>query len=434
MNKIVAIVGRPNVGKSTLFNRLIKKNEAIVDSESGVTRDRHYSLSDWNGKVFTLIDTGGYVTGGDDSYEKEIDTQVMIAIEECDKVIFVVDVNDGITAIDREITKLLHKSSKEVILAVNKVDKTIMTNESLEFFSLGFDKLFGISAINGSGSGELLDELVKDFELDQNDEKDNIPSFAVVGRPNAGKSSFINTLIGEERNIVKDEPGTTRDSIDTYFNKFDLNFKLIDTAGIRKKSKINTNLEFYSVVRSIKAIENCDVCLLIMDATRGFDSQIKNIFWLAHRRNKGIVILVNKWDLVKKENNSTIEFEKQIREEIKPFTDIHIIFISCLKKQRILKSLKFAIETFENRSRKIKTSKLNNDLLPIVERNPPPSNKGKFVKIKYCSQIPSHYPQFVFTSSLPQYMKEPYKRFLENKIRKLYNFTGSPVNIYSRKK
>ena len=434
MNKIVAIVGRPNVGKSTLFNRLIKKNEAIVDSESGVTRDRHYSLSDWNGKVFTLIDTGGYVTGGDDSYEKEIDTQVMIAIEECDKVIFVVDVNDGITAIDREITKLLHKSSKEVILAVNKVDKTIMTNESLEFFSLGFDKLFGISAINGSGSGELLDELVKDFELDQNDEKDNIPSFAVVGRPNAGKSSFINTLIGEERNIVKDEPGTTRDSIDTYFNKFDLNFKLIDTAGIRKKSKINTNLEFYSVVRSIKAIENCDVCLLIMDATRGFDTQIKNIFWLAHRRNKGIVILVNKWDLVKKENNSTIEFEKQIREEIKPFTDIHIIFISCLKKQRILKSLKFAIETFENRSRKIKTSKLNNDLLPIVERNPPPSNKGKFVKIKYCSQIPSHYPQFVFTSSLPQYMKEPYKRLLENKIRKLYNFTGSPVNIYSRKK
>ena len=434
MNKIVAIVGRPNVGKSTLFNRLIKKNEAIVDSESGVTRDRHYSLSDWNGKVFTLIDTGGYVTGGDDSYEKEIDTQVMIAIEECDKVIFVVDVNDGITAIDREITKLLHKSSKEVILAVNKVDKTIMTNESLEFFSLGFDKLFGISAINGSGSGELLDELVKDFELDQNDEKDDIPSFAVVGRPNAGKSSFINTLIGEERNIVKDEPGTTRDSIDTYFNKFDLNFKLIDTAGIRKKSKINTNLEFYSVVRSIKAIENCDVCLLIMDATRGFDTQIKNIFWLAHRRNKGIVILVNKWDLVKKENNSTIEFEKQIREEIKPFTDIHIIFISCLKKQRILKSLKFAIETFENRSRKIKTSKLNNDLLPIVERNPPPSNKGKFVKIKYCSQIPSHYPQFVFTSSLPQYMKEPYKRFLENKIRKLYNFTGSPVNIYSRKK
>ena len=434
MNKIVAIVGRPNVGKSTLFNRLIKKNEAIVDSESGVTRDRHYSLSDWNGKVFTLIDTGGYVTGGDDSYEKEIDTQVMIAIEECDKVIFVVDVNDGITAIDREITKLLHKSSKEVILAVNKVDKTIMTNESLEFFSLGFDKLFGISAINGSGSGELLDELVKDFELDQNDEKDDIPSFAVVGRPNAGKSSFINTLIGKERNIVKDEPGTTRDSIDTYFNKFDLNFKLIDTAGIRKKSKINTNLEFYSVVRSIKAIENCDVCLLIMDATRGFDSQIKNIFWLAHRRNKGIVILVNKWDLVKKENNSTIEFEKQIREEIKPFTDIHIIFISCLKKQRILKSLKFAIETFENRSRKIKTSKLNNDLLPIVERNPPPSNKGKFVKIKYCSQIPSHYPQFVFTSSLPQYMKEPYKRFLENKIRKLYNFTGSPVNIYSRKK
>ena len=434
MNKIVAIVGRPNVGKSTLFNRLIKRNEAIVDSESGVTRDRHYSLSDWNGKVFTLIDTGGYVIGGDDTYEKEIDNQVMIALEECDKVIFVVDVNDGITSIDKEITKLLHKSSKEVIIAVNKVDKTTMTNESLEFYSLGFDKLFGISAINGSGTGDLLDELVKDFQIDEKNDNDDIPSFAVVGRPNAGKSSFINTLIGEDRNIVKDEPGTTRDSIDTYYNKFGLNFKLIDTAGIRKKSKINTNLEFYSVVRSIKAIENCDVCLLIMDATRDFDSQLKNIFWLAHRRNKGIVILVNKWDLVKKENKSTIEFERKIREEIKPFVDLHIIFISCLKKQRILKSLKFAVETYENRSRKIKTSMLNNDLLPIIQKNPPPSNKGKFVKIKYCSQIPSHYPQFVFTSSLPQYMKEPYKRFLENKIRKLYNFTGCPINIYSRKK
>ena len=311
MSKIVAIVGRPNVGKSTLFNRLIKKNDAIVDSESGVTRDRHYSMSDWNGKPFTIIDTGGYVMGGDDSYEKEIDTQVMIAIEECDKIIFVVDVNDGITSLDQEINKLLHKTDKKVIVAVNKVDKTTMVNDSLEFFSLGFDSVFSISAINGSGTGDLLDELVKDFEKENIDKVDDIPSFAVVGRPNAGKSSFINTIIGQERNIVKDEPGTTRDSIDTYYNKFGLNFKLIDTAGIRKKSKINDNLEFYSVVRSIKAIENCDVCLLIMDATRSFDTQIKNIFWLAHRRNKGIVILVNKWDLVNKKDESTNKFEQK---------------------------------------------------------------------------------------------------------------------------
>ena len=434
MESIVAIVGRPNVGKSTLFNRLSKNNLAIVDSESGVTRDRHYSSSDWNGKKFTIIDTGGYVSGGDDKYEKDIDNQVIIALEECDKIIFVVDVSESNNSADKEISKILHKTNKPVIVAVNKVDKNSLINESLQFYDLGFENLFSISAINGSGTGELLDELVSDFIDDNNEISNELPSFAVVGRPNAGKSSFINTIVGEERNIVKDEPGTTRDSIDTIYNKFDFNFKIIDTAGIRKKSKIDSNLEFYSVVRSIKSIEQCDVCLLIMDANRGFDSQIKNIFWLAHRRNKGIVILVNKWDLISGENKSTIEFEKKIREEIKPFTDIHIVFISCIKKQRILKSLKFAIETYNNRRRKVKTSKLNSDLLPIIERNPPPSNKGKFVKIKYCSQIPSHYPQFVFTSSLPQYMKEPYKRFLENKIRDLYNFTGSPINIYSRKK
>lgn len=434
MNKIVAIVGRPNVGKSTLFNRLIKRNEAIVDSESGVTRDRHYSLSDWNGKVFTLIDTGGYVIGGDDTYEKEIDNQVMIALEECDKVIFVVDVNDGITSIDKEITKLLHKSSKEVIIVVNKVDKTTMTNESLEFYSLGFDKLFGISAINGSGTGDLLDELVKDFEIDEKNDNDDIPSFAVVGRPNAGKSSFINTLIGEDRNIVKDEPGTTRDSIDTYYNKFGLNFKLIDTAGIRKKSKIDSNLEFYSVVRSIKSIEQCDVCLLIMDATRGFDSQIKNIFWLAHRRNKGIVILVNKWDLIEKTNNTSKDFEELIKKEIQPFDDVNILFISCIKKQRIFKSLECAIEVYKTRTKQIKTSRLNNDLLPLIQSYPPPSLKGKRIKIKYCSQLPGRYPQFVFFANLPQYVKEPYKRFLENNIRKIYGFTSVPIKIYIRKK
>ena len=332
MESIVAIVGRPNVGKSTLFNRLSKNNLAIVDSESGVTRDRHYSSSDWNGKKFTIIDTGGYVLGGDDRYEKDIDNQVIIALEECDKIIFVVDVNESNNSADKEISKILHKTNKPVVVAVNKVDKNSLINDSLEFYNLGFENLFSISAINGSGTGELLDELVNDFIDDDNEITNELPSFAVVGRPNAGKSSFINTIVGEERNIVKDEPGTTRDSIDTVYNKFDFNFKIIDTAGIRKKSKIDSNLEFYSVVRSIKSIEQCDVCLLIMDATRGFDSQIKNIFWLAHRRNKGIVILVNKWDLIEKTNNTSKDFEELIKKEIQPFDDVNILFISCINK------------------------------------------------------------------------------------------------------
>ena len=318
MNKIVAIVGRPNVGKSTLFNRLAKKNQAIVDSHSGVTRDRHYSISDWNGKTFTIIDTGGYVKGGSDSYEKEIDNQVMIAIEECDSVIFVVDVLDGINSSDRDIAKILHRTSKSVFLVVNKVDKNTMIKDSLEFYSLGFEKIYSVSAINGLGTGDFLDELVKNFNSDSEQPNLEIPSFAVVGRPNAGKSSFINSLIGEERNIVKDEPGTTRDSIDTRYNKFGFDFNLVDTAGIRKKSKINNDLEFYSVVRSIKSIEKSDVSLLMIDATRSFDSQIKNIFWLAHRRNKGVVILVNKWDLVDKNSTNTKKVEEIIRNEIKP--------------------------------------------------------------------------------------------------------------------
>lgn len=434
MESIVAIVGRPNVGKSTLFNRLSKNNLAIVDSESGVTRDRHYSSSDWNGKKFTIIDTGGYVSGGDDKYEKEIDKQVVIALEECDKIIFVVDVNESNNSLDKEITKILHKTNKPVIIAINKVDKNSLINDSLQFYNLGFENLFAISAINGSGTGELLDELVNNFTIDNNEDNDEMPSFAVVGRPNAGKSSFINTIVGEERNIVKNEPGTTRDSIDTIYNKFDFKFKIIDTAGIRKKSKINSNLEFYSVVRSIKSIEKCDVCLLIIDATRGFDSQIKNIFWLAHRRNKAIIILVNKWDLVKKFNNTAKDFEELIKKEIQPFDDVNILFISCIKKQRIFKSLECAIEVFKTRSKKIKTSRLNNDLLPLIESYPPPSNKGKRIKIKYCSQLPGRYPQFVFFANLPQYIKDPYKRFIENNIRKIYNFTSVPVKIYFRKK
>ena len=434
MESIVAIVGRPNVGKSTLFNRLSKNNLAIVDSESGVTRDRHYSSSDWNGKKFTIIDTGGYVSGGDDKYEKEIDKQVVIALEECDKIIFVVDVNESNNSLDKEITKILHKTNKPVIIAINKVDKNSLINDSLQFYNLGFENLFAISAINGSGTGELLDELVNNFTIDNNEDNDEMPSFAVVGRPNAGKSSFINTIVGEERNIVKNEPGTTRDSIDTIYNKFDFKFKIIDTAGIRKKSKINSNLEFYSVVRSIKSIEKCDVCLLIIDATRGFDSQIKNIFWLAHRRNKAIIILVNKWDLVEKFNNTAKDFEQLIKKEIQPFDDVNILFISCIKKQRIFKSLECAIEAFKTRSKKIKTSRLNNDLLPLIESYPPPSNKGKRIKIKYCSQLPGRYPQFVFFANLPQYIKDPYKRFIENNIRKIYNFTSVPVKIYFRKK
>ena len=434
MNKIVAIVGRPNVGKSTLFNRLAKSNQAIVDSYSGVTRDRHYSISDWNGKTFTIIDTGGYVRGGSDSYEKEIDDQVMIALEECDSVIFVVDVLDGINSSDQEIAKILHKTDKSVFLVVNKVDKNTMIKDSLEFYSLGFEKIYSLSAINGLGTGDFLDELVKDFTHNSELSEIQIPSFAVVGRPNAGKSSFINSLIGEERNIVKDEPGTTRDSIDTRYNKYGFDFNLVDTAGIRKKSKINNDLEFYSVVRSIKSIEKSDVSLLMIDATRSFDSQIKNIFWLAHRRNKGVVILVNKWDLVDKNNISTKDYEKKIRLEIEPFVDVPIIFISTLKKQRIFKALELAIKVYENRSRKIKTSKLNDDLLEIISKNPPPSNKGKFVKIKFCNQLPGYYPQFVFYCNLPKYVKDPYKRFIENKIRNLYDFEGVPITIYFRKK
>ena len=343
MNKIVAIVGRPNVGKSTLFNRLAKSNQAIVDSYSGVTRDRHYSISDWNGKTFTIIDTGGYVRGGSDSYEKEIDDQVMIALEECDSVIFVVDVLDGINSSDQEIAKILHKTDKSVFLVVNKVDKNTMIKDSLEFYSLGFEKIYSLSAINGLGTGDFLDELVKDFTHNSESSEIQIPSFAVVGRPNAGKSSFINSLIGEERNIVKDEPGTTRDSIDTRYNKYGFDFNLVDTAGIRKKSKINNDLEFYSVVRSIKSIEKSDVSLLMIDATRSFDSQIKNIFWLAHRRNKGLIILVNKWDLVEKSTKTVKDFEKLIKKEIQPFDDINILFISCINKQRIYKSLELSL-------------------------------------------------------------------------------------------
>ena len=431
---IVAIVGRPNVGKSTFFNRLIQRREAITDAVSGVTRDRHYGKSDWNGKEFSLIDTGGYVVGSDDIFEAEIDKQVELAIDEADAIIFMVDVESGVTGMDEEVAELLRKSQKPYFLAVNKVDSSKRENDAVEFYSLGVEKYYTISSINGSGSGDLLDGLVKALPDEEEVEEEQLPRFAVVGRPNAGKSSFINALIGKERFVVTDIAGTTRDSIDTKYNRFGFEFNLVDTAGIRKKSKVKEDLEFYSVMRSVRAIEHSDVCLLVFDATRGFDGQVQNIFWLAQRNNKGIVILVNKWDLVEKDNQSTKEMEAYIRKECEPYTDIPIVFMSATTKQRIFKAIETAVEVFKNRSKKIKTSTLNDTMLPIIQAYPPPQYKGKFVKIKYCTQLPTPYPAFAFFANLPQYVKEPYKRFIENKLRKEFDFTGVPVTIYIRKK
>ena len=434
MSSVVAIIGRPNVGKSTLFNRLVKRREAIVDSTSGVTRDRHYGNSEWNGKKFTLIDTGGYLIGGNDRYEKEIHKQVKIAIDESDCILFLVDVEIGLNSSDMDVAKLLRQSSKPVFLVVNKVDNSTRLSDSSEFYSLGISKQFNISAINGSGTGDLLDELVKSFTIANGDKKDDLPRFAVIGRPNAGKSSFINSLIDEKRNIVNDEAGTTRDSIETYYNKYGFNFYLVDTAGIRKKSKILENIEFYSVMRSIKSIENSDICILIYDACREFDSQVKNIFWLAAKNHKGIVIIVNKWDLIDKKNNSTEEFIKKIKKEISPFTDVPIIFVSAINNQRIHKSIQTALNVFERRKNRIPTKSLNDYLLPIILRTPPPAVKGKYIKVKFVRQLPSKHPQFTFFCNLPQYVKEPYKRFLENKIREKYDFTGTTIDIFMRKK
>ena len=436
MSTIVAIVGRPNVGKSTFFNRLIQRREAIVDSTSGVTRDRHYGKSEWNGREFSVIDTGGYVVGSDDIFEAEIDKQVELAIDEADAIIFLVDVESGITGMDEDVANLLRKVKKPLLLAVNKVDNAMRINDAMEFYNLGLGDYFPIASINGSGTGELLDELVKILpEKEEENREGELPRFAVVGRPNAGKSSFINALIGEERNIVTDIAGTTRDSIDTKYDRFGFEFNLVDTAGIRKKSKVKEDLEFYSVMRSVRAIEHADVCLLIVDATRGFDGQVQNIFWLAERNRKGIVILVNKWDLVEnKGSNTPKEFETHIRKQCEPFTDIPIVFISALTKQRIFKAMETAVDVFKNRSKKIKTSVMNDIMLPIIENNPPPAYKGKFVKIKYCMQLPTPQPQFAFFCNLPQYLRDPYKRFIENQLRKEFNFNGVPIGIYFRKK
>lgn len=436
MNNIVAIVGRPNVGKSTLFNRLIQRREAIVDSVSGVTRDRNYGKSEWNGKEFSVIDTGGYIRGSDDVFESEIRKQVELAIDEADVIIFVVDVEEGITPMDDAVAKLLRKVTKPVLLAVNKVDNSMREKDAIEFYNLGLGEYFTFASISGSGTGDLLDALIDAFPIKPLPTQEEIvlPRFAVVGRPNAGKSSFINALIGKDRYIVTDIAGTTRDSIDTKFDRFGFEFNLVDTAGIRRKAKVKEDLEFYSVMRSVRAIEHSDVCILIIDATRGFEGQDQSIFWLAEKNRKGVVILVNKWDLVEKETMSTRDYEVKIREQLQPFTDVPILFVSALTKQRLLKALEATVKVYEDRSQRISTSKFNDYMLKIIENHPPPALKGKFVKIKYCMQLPTPTPQFVFFANMPQYVKEAYKRFLENKIREHWEFSGVPIDIYIREK
>lgn len=434
MSAIVAVVGRPNVGKSTFFNRLIKRREAIVDAVSGVTRDRHYGKTDWNGVSFSVIDTGGYLAGSDDSFEKEINKQVALAIDEADAIIFMVNVEEGLTSMDEAVAEMLRKCHKPILVAVNKVDSNNRRNDMHEFYSLGFEHLYALSSVNGSGTGELLDDLVALLPVKEPQEENTLPRFAVVGRPNAGKSSFINALIGEDRYIVTDIAGTTRDAIDTKYNRFGFEFNLVDTAGIRRKSKVKEDLEFYSVMRSIRAIEHSDVCILMLDATRGFESQDANIFWLAQRNRKGIVILVNKWDLVEKENNTAKEYEAAIRKEIEPFTDVPILFISALNKQRIYKAIETAVAVYNNRTKRIPTRKLNEVMLPIIENYPPPAIKGKYIKIKFCTQLPTPMPQFAFFANLPQYVKDPYRRFIENKLRENFDFNGVPIDVYFRQK
>lgn len=435
MGNIVAIVGRPNVGKSTLFNRLTETRQAIVDEVSGVTRDRHYGNVFWNGKNFTVIDTGGYITNSDDVFEEEIRKQVHLAMDEADVILFLVDIINGITDLDEAIANMLRKVEKPVMLVANKVDNSERTHEIHQFYGLGLGEVYGISSINGSGTGDLLDDLVQKFEKDESEEEeDELPRIAVVGRPNVGKSSLINALIGVERNIVTEISGTTRDSIHTRYSKYNHDFVLVDTAGIRKKAKVREDLEFYSVMRSVRTIEYSDVCMLLIDATLGIESQDVNIFHLIVRSKKGVVVLVNKWDLVSKETGTVKEFEKKIREKLEPFTDIPIVFISALTKQRIHKALEEAINVFENRKRKIPTSKLNEVMQEAIKANHPPSIKGKYIRIKYVTQLPTRTPAFAFYCNLPQYIKEPYKRYLENKIRQNFVYTGVPIQIFMRKK
>ncbi|RIJ49248.1 ribosome biogenesis GTPase Der [Maribellus luteus] len=434
-SKIAAIVGRPNVGKSTLFNRLIEQRKAIVDETAGVTRDRNYGKSQWNGVEFSVIDTGGYVVNSDDVFEAEINKQVHLAIDEADVIMFVVDVESGITDLDDAVANILRRSKKEVVLVVNKVDNNQRILDAQEFYGLGLGEIFCISSMTGSGTGDMLDVLVDKLpKTSDADEEHELPHLSVVGRPNVGKSSFINALTGENRNIVTDVAGTTRDSIHTRYNKFGHDFMIVDTAGLRKKGKVNEDLEFYSVLRSVRTIESSDVCLLILDATRGVEAQDVNIFNLIVRNKKGVVVLVNKWDLIEKDTHSTKKFAEQIQERFAPFTDVPIIFISALTKQRVHKALETAMEVYENRKQRIKTSELNEVLLGAVENYGPPAVKGKFVKIKYCTQLPSPTPTFALFANLPQYIREPYKRYIENQLRDNFNFTGVPIQIFFRQK
>jgi GTP-binding protein len=434
MPNVVAIVGKPNVGKSTLFNRLVGGRVAIVDSIAGVTRDRHYGKTDWNGKEFTVVDTGGYIFGSDDIFEAEIRKQVEIAIEEATVLLFVVDVSEGVSEFDKEVARLIRKKKKDVLLVANKVDNSERIAYAADFYSLGLGEVYCISAVSGSGTGDLLDEVVKKLPDDSALEMEDLPKIAIVGRPNVGKSSLTNALLGTERNIVTNVAGTTRDTIHTRYTSFGLDFWLIDTAGIRKKAKVSENLEFYSVMRSIKAIEDCDVAIVMIDATLGFESQDQAIFSLAEKNKKGIVILVNKWDLVDKTTNTAKEFEAAIRERIAPFRDVPIIFTSATEKQRILKGIEIAIQVYKNRAYRIPTSKLNDFFLPLIDNFGPPAIKGKFVKIKYVTQLKIKNPTIVFFCNLPQYINEPYKRFLENKLRENYPFSGVPLTLAFRKK
>ena len=435
MSNIVVIVGRPNVGKSTLFNRLIQKKQAIVDNESGVTRDRHYARTDWNGIKFSLVDTGGYTQNSDDTFEKEIKRHVNSAIEESSLILFLVDVQTGITDLDHFISKMLKKVSKKVILVVNKVDDGLHLADASVFYKLGFGDYFPISSISGSGTGDLLDEMVTYLDDQEEDEDNNIlPRISVSGRPNVGKSSLINALLGEEQNIVTDIAGTTRDAIDSRFNKFGYDLNIVDTAGIRKKNKVNEDIEYYSVLRAIRSIENADVVLLLIDATRGFEAQDQKIFDLIQKNKKGVVLIINKWDLVDKSKMNTKDYAELIKEKIAPFVDVNILFVSVTEKQRILKVIDEAMNVYKRINFRISTGELNRYLLDVIAATPPPSVKGKYVKIKYITQLPSKKPTFVFFCNLPQYVKESYKRFLENRIRSQYNFTGVPIQLFFRKK
>ncbi len=445
MGSIVAIVGRPNVGKSTLFNRLIGARQAITDATEGTTRDRHYGTTDWNGRTFTVVDTGGFTVNSEDIFEREIVRQVSIAIEEADVIVFLVDVETGIADIDQTLATILRRSSKPVILAVNKVDNSKRQIDTYEFYSLGLGDPISVSSMTGSGTGDMLDKVVESLpsleeeaqraQDEMDEEMAALPKFAIVGRPNVGKSSLTNSLLGEERNIVTNLAGTTRDSINSRYNKFGHDFMLIDTAGVRKKTKVTEDLEFYSVLRAIRSIEMCDVAYLVIDATVGLDAQDMNIFQLIVRNRKGCVVIINKWDLVQnKETNSARDYAEEVKRKLAPFNDVPILFTSAVEKQRIMDMVNKGMEVYENRKRRISTSVLNEFILPIIEHTPPPAIKGKYIKIKYATQLPTQTPQFAFFVNLPQYVKDHYRRFLENKIRAEWNFTGCPIQIYFRQK